>query len=151
MLCSGCRVIVKLVRRGKLKHPKCDWKPAMSKQPVILMFILHTKVARSTWNDEITAYFILNYYQSHWLERRREQTHSLSQELLAQETCSKLSTKRQHGQTFLFFMVDLILTMTSPWKCPCTIIKGTHFCQNKQTNKLHRCCVVLKEENTHFK
>lgn len=61
----------------------------MSKLPVILMFILHTEVACSTWDDEITAYFILNYYQSHRLEGR-EETQSLSQELLAQE---KLSTE----------------------------------------------------------
>lgn len=35
--------------------------------------------------DEISAYFILNYYQSHQLEGRREETHSLSQEMLAEK------------------------------------------------------------------
>lgn len=155
MLCSGCHTIGKLGHRGKLKQPKCDWKPAVSKLPVILLFILHTKVARSTWNDEIIAYFILNYYQSHWLEGRREETHSLSQELLAKETCSKLPTKPDdnirrinvfvlHGGSNLDDDFSMIM--------PVHDYERQRLLSNKQTNKQNSTdYIVLKEENTHFK
>lgn len=64
----------------------------MSKLPAILMFVLGWKVARRAWDDEISAYFILNYYQNCWLGgggkegggEREVSGHSRSQEMLAQ-------------------------------------------------------------------